>query len=155
VRASPPGVKPVDHVVLSRERLLRTGEKINVNGSVSYDIEAKGDWVDSKGEIRVIDGKTLGIRWKPTLLGSVFHSMEGDGTSIMTELGKWEEEETVKGGPEMFENGLQDGWHQIDIPEIFSTADRLRIPHLTERVMKEADGFKAIERETKLVYIPE
>ena len=56
----------INHVVLSRERLLHPGEKIPVSGDITYDEEAKGGWIKAKGEIRVIDGEALGIRWRPS-----------------------------------------------------------------------------------------
>lgn len=152
----------VNHVVLSREKLLHPGEKISVSGSVTYDIEAKGGWVNAKGEIRIIDEKTLGIRWKPTLGETLLHAAMGPETlgvrpkiSETREYAKWDKERTIqlKEGDTLVELGDVYCSEPV-LPEVFTLADRARIKPLTERMLRSVEGTKSVERKTELIHEP-
>lgn len=150
----------IEHIVLSRERPLHQGEKITVSGSITFDNEAKGGWMNAKGEIRIIDERTLGIRWKPSLGETLFYTAVGgpEGGIRPTipeaiEYAKWEEEQIVPAG----ENGkpieFGDAYHsRPKIPELFTLIDKARIGPLTEKMLHRVEGPKHIERKTELIY---
>ena len=161
VNASRAGKKPVEHTVLTREKKLHSGEKISINGSVTYDIEAKGGWISAKGELKVIDDKTIGIRWRPTLAEALFHGVIEHETpgigSIISETkehAKWGEEEIlqIKEGETKIDL-INTYWHAT-LPETFNLADRLRIKPLTEEMLNRLEGYKGVERKTELIYEP-
>ncbi len=153
----------INHVVLSRERLLRPGEKIPVSGDVSYDIEGKGDWVRAKGEIRVIDGKTLGIRWRPSFGEALFYAATNPEVSGVRyrisearEYAEWDEEQEIRiEASKETVLKFEDGYHsEPKLPEVFSLAERALIKPLTEKMLRRIEGIKDVERETKLIYEP-
>lgn len=161
VSASKPGEKPVDHPVLTRERQLHSGEKISISGSVTYDIEARGGWISAKGELRVIDDKTIGIRWRPTLAEALFrgvteHETPGIGSIISEakEYAKWEEEEILQIKEGETKIDLINAYWNATLPETFNLADRLRIKPLTEEMLNRLEGYKSVERKTELIYEP-
>ncbi len=161
----PEGIKAkgINHVVLSRERFLHPGEKISVSGSVTHDVETRGGWINAKGEIRIIDGNSVGIRWKPRLGETLFHAaiggLETSGIrstiSEAREYTKWEEERRmqIKEGGILPELG--DAYHSEPIlPEIFTLADKARLGLLTEKTLQRVEGMKRVDRRTELVYEP-
>lgn len=161
INASPPGIEPVSHNVLTREKRLRLGEKIPINGSITYDIEAKGRWISARGEIRVIDDKTIGIRWRPSFGEGLFHGLvEAETMGIRSKVSeakeflRWNEERIIKVSGQKTNVDLGDSYSYANLSEVFNHLDRLRIKPLTEKAMKTIEGIKTIERETKLVYEP-
>lgn len=154
--------KGIDHVVLSRERLLHPGEKIPVSGSMTYDVEAKGGWINAKGEIRVVDKKTLGIRWKPSSGETLFYAAMGPEASGIRsrisearEYAKWDEERIIQMEGSKTSLELGDIYHsEPALPEVFTLVDKARLGHLTEKVLQRVEGMKTVERRTELVYEP-
>ncbi len=153
--------KGINHVVLSRERLLRPGEKISVSGSMTYDVETKGDWISAKGEIRVIDEKTLGIRWRPSLGETLFYAATGPESGVRSriseakEYAQWDEERKIQIKEGYASLELGDIYHSEPvIPEVFTLVDKARIKSLTEKMLRRVEGMKHIDRKTELVYEP-
>lgn len=161
INASQVGEKPIDYPVLIRERQLQIGERIPIKGSITHDVETKGGWINARGEIRVIDNKTIGIRWKPTLGEAIFHSfVESEATGLQSkirevkEYSKQNEEQILEVSGQKSAVDLQDSYSFPELPEVFSPLDRIQIGPLTEKAMKNIEGIKSIERKTELIYEP-
>jgi hypothetical protein len=156
------GAEGVHHVVLSREKPLHPGEKIAVSGSITYDEEAKGGWISAKGEIRIIDEGTLGIRWRPSIIDTLINTAIGPEISEVRprisevkEYARWGQERVViakSGEPPKWKDPYSS---EPTLPEIFTPIDRLKIKTLTEKKLREIEGMKHVVRETKLVYEPD
>jgi len=136
----------IEHVVLSREKLLRPGKIIHVKGSISRDEEAK-NWEFADGKIRIIDSETLGICWR--LRNTLMSTISGPEMSEARELWHWEPERIIKGN----RLELEDNYHsEPEFQEIFTLADKLHIGLLTEKMLHKLKGIKDVYRKTKLVY---
>lgn len=140
-------VPPVEHVVLTRERVLRPGDTIRTVGSVATDVEGQKPWASATVKIRIIDPNRLGVRWEkkwPFL---------GFG-------GYFDNEETIIDGKAPLElEKLGGSYHKIHggkLPEAFTMLDNIRLPKLIARALKQiGDGvLKDVRRKTVLMYEP-
>lgn len=139
------------HLVLSRERLLRPGDRIHVKGNIARDPEAK-DWDSGEGEIHIIDADSLGVRWRLSLLDTLVSSALGTERLGLRELRQWGTERQVRGTTPM---ELADAYHsEPTLPEVFTLKDRARIESLTEKMLRSVEGTKRVDRKTELVYEP-
>lgn len=123
------GKKEANYTVYFRERQLRPGDRIRVEGWVA-DVEEKLA-KPLKGKVKILDDDHFEIKWS-------------DGDAM-----------TLSGDDLKAESGYPFHGHSMPIvPDIFTLIDRLCIPRLVESKMEEIEGGKSVYRKTELVYEP-